>query len=177
MSDPFLHAHQALPGFYLISHPTSPISIKDQMIRGRMIIDRLRQNHYAPIYESGRRLLVVGAVGWRDRRDACLAGGSNAAYRPGAASLPDAGESDVTLGRSDSVRLADGPLDSGPLPLVSPADAAPVASELVASAFAPVARKSHWRCQRLGRRSRSQVQPSHPSILASRCLALSHCDG
>lgn len=41
MPDPILDAHEALPGFYLISPGVTPISIRDQMIRGRLIIDRL----------------------------------------------------------------------------------------------------------------------------------------
>jgi hypothetical protein len=71
MPDPFLQAHEALPGFYLISYPTSPISIKDQMIRGQMILDRLRQSYSPEVFDNGRRLLVVGAG----------AGGATAAMR------------------------------------------------------------------------------------------------
>ena len=44
MNDPFLLAHRVLRSFFLISYRVSPISIRDQMVRGLMIIDRLLEN-------------------------------------------------------------------------------------------------------------------------------------
>ena len=58
MSDPVLDAHRVLPRLYLISGGASPISIRDQILRGWLVIDRLRQTAQL---SAGRRLLVVGA--------------------------------------------------------------------------------------------------------------------
>lgn len=54
MLDPFLNAHLLLPHLYLLSPGQSPISIRDQMLRGRMLVERLVDTAEIP-------LLVVGA--------------------------------------------------------------------------------------------------------------------
>lgn len=54
MIDPFLDAHLLLPHLYLLSPGQSPISIRDQMLRGRMLVERLLDKNEFP-------LLVVGA--------------------------------------------------------------------------------------------------------------------
>jgi hypothetical protein len=58
MMDPVLDAHGVLPGFYLISGGPSPISIRDQMLRGWLVVQRLLQNR---LIHSDAPLLVVGA--------------------------------------------------------------------------------------------------------------------
>ena len=40
MHEPFLLAHQVLPQLYLISSHVGPISIRDQMVRGRLVVER-----------------------------------------------------------------------------------------------------------------------------------------
>lgn len=40
MTDPFLTAHWAAPRVYDISGKLSPVSIRDQMIRGRLFAER-----------------------------------------------------------------------------------------------------------------------------------------
>ncbi len=57
MSDPVLDAHKILPGLYRISGGPSPISIRDQMVRGWLVADRLLHNHFLA---RNDRLLVVG---------------------------------------------------------------------------------------------------------------------
>jgi hypothetical protein len=57
MADPVLDAHRRATFYYTISGPL-PISIRDQILRGLMIVDRLQQ-----VQEIGpqRQLLVIGA--------------------------------------------------------------------------------------------------------------------
>lgn len=57
--DPFLLHHEIFPHFYLLSYPMSPISIRDQMVRGWMMIDRACDNKL--VEEDGRPILIVGA--------------------------------------------------------------------------------------------------------------------
>jgi FAD binding domain len=68
VTDPFLLAHRVLPSFYLIGHPVSPISIRDQMVRGCMLIHRAFENG---LITKDDPILVVGAG----------AGGASAAIR------------------------------------------------------------------------------------------------
>lgn len=59
MADPFLLAHLVRPLFFDIGGALSPVSIRDQMIRGRMIVDRSVE---AGLLGTGRSpLLVIGA--------------------------------------------------------------------------------------------------------------------
>jgi len=58
MIDPFLLAHQVAPLSFEIGGILSPVSIRDQMIRGRWIIDRSIE---AGLIMTGERLLLVGA--------------------------------------------------------------------------------------------------------------------
>jgi hypothetical protein len=41
MADSILDAHEVIPGFFVISGPLEPISIRDQMVRGQWLIERL----------------------------------------------------------------------------------------------------------------------------------------
>jgi len=59
MSDPFLLAHQVQPFVFNISGGLSPISMRDQMIRGVMVVDRAIQEGL--IDATSRSLLVMGA--------------------------------------------------------------------------------------------------------------------
>lgn len=70
MADPFLDAHRVLPGLHLIGFPVAPISIRDQMLRGRLIIDRALE---VGLISPGQKepVLIVGAG----------AGGATAAIR------------------------------------------------------------------------------------------------
>ncbi len=57
MTDPFLLAHQAGPMFFDLSGKLVPISIRDQMVRGRLLVDRaLEQKLIGP----DAPLLVIG---------------------------------------------------------------------------------------------------------------------
>ena len=58
MRDPILDAHEVLRGFYLISGGLSPISIRDQMLRGQLVVERLAENR---LINGDTQLLVVGA--------------------------------------------------------------------------------------------------------------------
>ncbi len=58
MTDPVLDAHEILPGLYTISGGPSPISIRDQMLRGWLVVERLRLNQ---LIHDRASLLVVGA--------------------------------------------------------------------------------------------------------------------
>ena len=64
MHEPFLLAHQVLPQLYLISSHVGPISIRDQMVRGRLVVERaLEQGLIWRAVErpsDSRPLLVVG---------------------------------------------------------------------------------------------------------------------
>jgi len=58
MADPFLLAHWCAPLQFTIAGPLTPVSIRDQMIRGRMFVDRaIEQTLLAP----NQPLVVVGA--------------------------------------------------------------------------------------------------------------------
>lgn len=56
MSDPLLDAHRLAPGLFSLGFPLSPISIRDQLIRGTQLGKRLQ-----PAAHGGRDVLVVGA--------------------------------------------------------------------------------------------------------------------
>jgi hypothetical protein len=58
VTDPILDAHRVLPGFFLLSGGPSPISIRDQMLRGWMVTDRLVRNK---VVHRDAPLLVIGA--------------------------------------------------------------------------------------------------------------------
>ena len=58
MLDSFLLAHRIRPLCFEIGGLLSPISIRDQMIRGRWIVDRAQE---ARLIDANRPLLVVGA--------------------------------------------------------------------------------------------------------------------
>jgi len=59
VADPFLLAHVVAPLFFDIGGALSPVSIRDQMIRGRMIVDRAVAERL--IDREHRSLLVIGA--------------------------------------------------------------------------------------------------------------------
>src|ERR671933_100000 len=60
MHDPFLLAHQVLPQLYLISSHVGPISIRDQMVRGRLVVERaLEQGLILRAVELGVRTWLV----------------------------------------------------------------------------------------------------------------------
>ena len=54
---PFLEAHRVFSRFYLLSPGPSPISIRDQMLRGRLIVEELIHKE---IINKDKPLLVVG---------------------------------------------------------------------------------------------------------------------
>src|SRR5271166_1483149 len=56
MSDPILDAHRQAPFYYLISGPT-PISIRDQMLRGVTLVERLLEVQEISL---ARPLLIIG---------------------------------------------------------------------------------------------------------------------
>ncbi len=58
MVDPFLHAHNVGPFHFDIGGVISPISIKDQMVRGQMIVDRAVE---VGLIDQRYHLLVIGA--------------------------------------------------------------------------------------------------------------------
>ena len=58
MADPFLLAHIVHPLFFDIGGRLSPISIRDQMIRGRLVVDRAWEER---LIGPSRDLLVIGA--------------------------------------------------------------------------------------------------------------------
>lgn len=58
MPDPFLAAHSLGPLHYGLGGKISPVSIRDQMLRGRVIIDRALE---VPLLGVDRPLLVIGA--------------------------------------------------------------------------------------------------------------------
>jgi hypothetical protein len=60
MSDPFLSAHQVYPHFFNLGGRISPISIRDQMVRGQTIAERAIEAKLIG-GEEHRPLLVVGA--------------------------------------------------------------------------------------------------------------------
>jgi hypothetical protein len=60
-ADPFLLNHYVAPCSFDVGGPISPISIRDQMLRGQLIVDRAMATK-PPLIDTGRRsLLVVGA--------------------------------------------------------------------------------------------------------------------
>src|SRR5258708_1501185 len=68
MADPFLLSHSCGPFQFMIAGPLTPVSIRDQMIRGKMAVDRSFEEG---LISAQRPLLVVGA----------RAGGATAAIR------------------------------------------------------------------------------------------------
>jgi NAD(P)-binding Rossmann-like domain len=58
MADPFLLSHSCAPFQFTFAGPLTPVSIRDQMIRGRMFTDRAIEQ---AIISPSRRLLVTGA--------------------------------------------------------------------------------------------------------------------
>ena len=58
MIDPFLLAHEVAPLCFEIGGILSPVSIRDQMIRGRWIVDRAME---AGLVLPGGNLLIIGA--------------------------------------------------------------------------------------------------------------------
>ena len=58
MADPFLRAHNVGPFHFDIGGAISPVSIKDQMVRGHMIVDRAVE---AGLLDKQHPLLVIGA--------------------------------------------------------------------------------------------------------------------
>jgi hypothetical protein len=58
MADPILDGHRLLESLYLLGSPLTPISIRDQMLRARWLIDRLILNKHL---KAGGRMLIVGA--------------------------------------------------------------------------------------------------------------------
>jgi hypothetical protein len=74
MSDPILDAHREDDHHYILSGP-APISIRDQILRGVMLVERLRETGEI---DGNRKLLVVGAG----------AGGASAAIQAAALQIP-----------------------------------------------------------------------------------------
>lgn len=58
MADPFLLAHEVEPLLFDIGGPRAPIAIRDQMVRARYLIERLR---HAGLVARGSHVLIVGA--------------------------------------------------------------------------------------------------------------------
>ena len=70
MGDPILDAHQVVPGFFVISGPLAPISIRDQMIRGQLLVERLLEKrtivptgNIGPDSKFGVVIVGAGAAG------------------------------------------------------------------------------------------------------------------
>jgi len=70
MTDPILDAHQAEPRFFALSGPLAPISIRDQMIRGQWLIERLMEQgiitpaaETRPLNEFQAVIVGAGAAG------------------------------------------------------------------------------------------------------------------
>ncbi len=61
MVDPFLLEHEVAPRCYDLGGRLTPVSIRDQMIRGRLIVDRAMEQRPSLIAQGGPGLLVVGA--------------------------------------------------------------------------------------------------------------------
>src|ERR1039457_695001 len=59
MADPFLLAHHVAPRVFNISGRLTPVSLKDQMIRGRLFVDRAYENGEISSARD-RGLLVIG---------------------------------------------------------------------------------------------------------------------
>lgn len=59
MADPFLLAHHVAPRVFNISGKLTPVSLKDQMIRGRLFVDRAYENGEISSAPD-RGLLVIG---------------------------------------------------------------------------------------------------------------------
>lgn len=60
MADHFLEGHRIFSRLYSIGGRLNPISIRDQMVRGQMFVERLVEQG-SPWYNSERPLLIVGA--------------------------------------------------------------------------------------------------------------------
>ena len=75
MTDPFLLSHRCAELQFTIAGPLTPVSIRDQMIRGRMFVDRAIEQ---ALLSADRPLLVVGAG----------AGGATAAMRAAELQIP-----------------------------------------------------------------------------------------
>jgi cation diffusion facilitator CzcD-associated flavoprotein CzcO len=58
MADPFLLSHSCAPFQFTFAGPLTPVSIRDQMIRGKMFADRAIEQR---IISRDRDLLVTGA--------------------------------------------------------------------------------------------------------------------
>ena len=58
MADPFLLAHQVGPRFFDLSGKLNPISIREQMIRARLLVERAKQ---ANLIGPNSDLLVIGS--------------------------------------------------------------------------------------------------------------------
>jgi hypothetical protein len=67
MSDPVLDAHEIGDLIYLLSGPR-PISIRDQMLRGLILAERLLENGIISDASPAYPLLVVGAGAGSRRR-------------------------------------------------------------------------------------------------------------
>jgi hypothetical protein len=75
VSDPFLVSHAVGPLQFSIAGPLSPVSIRDQMIRGKTFVDRAIEEG---LVSTARPLLIVGAG----------AGGATAAIRAAQRKVP-----------------------------------------------------------------------------------------
>lgn len=61
MADLFLSAHQLAPRLYSVGGKIYPISIRDQMLRGRLLVDRLLEVGVVRKYDWDRPLVILGA--------------------------------------------------------------------------------------------------------------------
>lgn len=75
MADPFLLSHSCGPLQFSIAGPLTPVSIRDQMLRAKLAVDRLIEQS---LISAARPLLVVGAG----------AGGATAAIRAAELDVP-----------------------------------------------------------------------------------------
>ena len=58
MPDPLLLAHEVAPFFFELGGRLSPVSIRDQMVRAQLLVDRAV---IAKLISPSRPLLVIGA--------------------------------------------------------------------------------------------------------------------
>jgi hypothetical protein len=58
MADPFLLSHSCAPLLFTLAAPLTPVSIRDQMIRAKMFVDRAVEQ---ALISANRPLLVMGA--------------------------------------------------------------------------------------------------------------------
>ncbi|HSI87184.1 MAG: hypothetical protein ACAI35_00915 [Candidatus Methylacidiphilales bacterium] len=61
--DPVLDAHKGAERVYLLSHPLKPISIRDQLIRSCLLVDRLCTHRYIPVPDSTEKVCEVQTEG------------------------------------------------------------------------------------------------------------------